>query len=165
MTIQELIDTLQQQSGLYQELLELAVAKTPVLVKGDVDALSALLMKERKLAKRLEELEVRRQMLVNIHFSRLQLRLRSGKLSDLIRTVNQPEEKQLLTELQEGLSQMLDGLRQHNDHNQQLTAQSLQFVNYSIDLLTEDSGEDYIYKNPMTPQGDAKRVRMFDTKG
>lgn len=34
MTIQDLIETLAQQSGLYRELLELAIAKTPVLVKG-----------------------------------------------------------------------------------------------------------------------------------
>ncbi|MCM3750190.1 flagellar protein FlgN [Paenibacillus pasadenensis] len=165
MTIQELIDTLEQQSGLYRELLELAAAKTPVLVKGDVNALSALLMKERKLAKQIEELEVRRQTLVNIHFSRLQLRLRSGKLSDLIRTVNQPEEKQRLAELQKELTQLLEDVRSRNEHNLALTKQSLEFIEFSLELTSEAPYDDYTYTHPqLSPAGHAK-AGMFDRKG
>ncbi|OXM14134.1 flagellar protein FlgN [Paenibacillus herberti] len=165
MTIQDLIDTLDQQSGLYRELLELATDKTPTLVKGDVDALSALLMKERKLAKRIEELEIRRQTLVNIHFSRLQLRLRSGKLSDLIRTVNQPEQKQRLTELQEELSQLLEDVRSRNEHNLALTKQSLEFIDFSLELTSDAPYDDYTYIHPQINPAGYSKAGMFDRKG
>ncbi|QJC53779.1 flagellar protein FlgN [Paenibacillus albicereus] len=165
MTVQDLIETLGQQSGLYRELLELAAAKTPVLVKGDVDALSAILMKERKLARRAEELEVRRQMQVNIHFSKLQLRLRSGKLSDLIRTVNQPEEKQRLSELQEELTRLLQDVQQRNEHNLALTKQSLEFIDFSLELTADAPYDDYTYVHPQLHPAGAVKAGMFDRKG
>ncbi|MGU3471507.1 flagellar protein FlgN [Paenibacillus sp. D51F] len=164
MRIEDIIATLEDQQALYSQLNELAEEKTPALVKGDLDVLNKILMKERKLTKTAEELETRRMTQVNIHFSRLQLRLRTGRLSDLIRTISNPEDKQRLAEIQNALSVKLEQLKMKNDHNQQLAEQAVSFVNYSIELLSVEPEQDYIYKHPMNSYGEGKFM-TFNTKG
>ncbi|MGK9252702.1 flagellar protein FlgN [Paenibacillus sp. P22] len=165
MPIEAIIDTLEQQDALYSQMIELADQKTPALVKGDLDALNALLMKERKLVKAAGELEERRTTQVNIHFSKLQLRLRSGKLADLIRTVSQPEDKQKLTEIQQELSGKLERLRMKNEHNQQLLRQSLEFIEFSLELASDQPHDDYTYIHPQAGPGGYAKAGMFDRKG
>lgn len=165
MSVQAVLETMRQQLELYGQLLETAEHKTPVLVANDIERLNAILTKERKLVQQAEELELRRIMLTNTYFSRLSLRLRSGKLSDMIRTVNHPEEKQQLIVIQSELAARLAELQRRNDHNQQLIRQSLDFIEYSLELVVDSPGEDFTYRHPMNRLGRGPRAGLFDTRG
>ena len=59
---------------------------------------------------------------------------------------------------------VLQELERLNDINTQLIEQSLQFVNHSLHIITEDTKENYTYTNP-TEKGTLKGRRgIFDKK-
>ncbi|AJY74518.1 flagellar protein FlgN [Paenibacillus beijingensis] len=165
MSVQAVLETLREQLELYGQLLETAEQKTPVLVKNDIERLNVIMSKERKLVQKADELELRRSMLTNTYFSRLSLRLRSGKLSDMIRTVNHPGEKQQLIDIQSELAARLTELQRKNEHNQQLIRQSLDFIEYSLELVVDNPSDDFTYQHPMNRLSGGPRAGLFDTRG
>jgi hypothetical protein len=165
-SIPAIVETLEKQKELYGQLLESAKLKTPVLVNNDVEQLNAIMKKERKLIQQAEELEQQRIRQTSAYFQTFGIiRVRAGKISDIIRTVTNPADKRTLIELQQTLSELLAELKKVNEHNQQLIAQSLEMIRFSIDLMTVNPNEDVIYQHPMNPGYGGSRRGMFDTIG
>jgi flagellar biosynthesis/type III secretory pathway chaperone len=128
--------------------------------------LNAITLKERKLVQLAAALEQQRILQTSAYFMTFGISLvRAGKISDVIRTVANPADKRTLTELRHELSSLLGELKRVNDHNEQLIAQSLQMIRFSIDLLTENPSEDLIYQHPMSPGYASSRKGMSDTAG
>ena len=164
MAVQDIVRILDEQEELYGQLLETANEKTPVLVKGDIDQLNAIVQKERKLIARAEQLEQQRILATHRHFVSLGYISRMNTLREVIQSVNQPELKQRLIEQQQELSRLLEELRRVNDLNQQLIRQSLAFIEYSIELLVGNPAEDIVYQHPQKNQGTGGRNGVFDRR-
>lgn len=164
--VESIVETLEKQAVLYSQLLELAKQKTPLLVKNEVEQLNAIMQKEKKLLKQVEELEQVRMQISGQFFTSLGLlRYRGGRLSEMIRTVTSAQDKQKLTELHGQLTALLSELQKVNQLNQQLIEQSLKFIDYSIDLMIEDPNEDITYQHPRSPGYGNARSGLFDTRG
>jgi flagellar biosynthesis/type III secretory pathway chaperone len=144
------MEILQKQSEVYEQLNNLADEKTPVLVRNDVQQLNAIMLQERKLVKRAEELEVSRMQHTNIYFANMRSHYRLGKLSDLIKAVSNADDKVALNQYHRLLTDLLGDLKKKNDLNQQLIEQSLTFLDFSMQLLVDDPSDDYTYKHPQT---------------
>jgi FlgN protein. len=164
MAVQDIVRILDEQAELYGQLLDTANQKTPVLVKGDVEQLNAILLKERKLIARAEQLEQQRILETHRHFVSLGYISRMNTLREVIQSVNQPELKQKLLEQQRELSKLLDELRRVNELNQQLIRQALAFIDYSIGLAVDDPAEDVVYQHPQKHFGNGGRNGIFDTR-
>jgi len=164
MAVQDIVRILDEQAELYGRLLETANEKTPVLVKGDVDQLNAIVQRERKLIARAEQLEQQRILETHRHFVSLGYISRMNTLREVIQSVNQPELKQKLIEQQRDLSRLLEELRRVNELNQQLIRQALAFIDYSIVLAVDDPAEDIVYQHPQKNPGSAGRTGIFDTR-
>jgi flagellar biosynthesis/type III secretory pathway chaperone len=164
MAVQDIVRILDEQAELYGQLLETANEKTPVLVKGDVDQLNAIVQKERKLIARAEQLEQQRILETHRHFVSLGYISRMNTLREVIQSVNQPELKQKLIDQQRALSGLLEELCRVNELNQQLIRQALAFIDYSIGLAVDDPAEDIVYQHPQKNPGGAGRTGIFDTR-
>lgn len=164
--VESIVETLEKQAVLYSQLLELAKQKTPLLVKNEVEQLNAIMQKEKKLLKQVEELEQVRMQLSGQFFSSLGLlRYKGGRLSEMIRTVTSAQDKQKLTELHGQLTGLLNDLQKVNQLNQQLIEQSLKFIDYSIDLMVDDPNENITYQHPLSLGYGNTRNGLFDTRG
>ncbi|MBM7566481.1 flagellar export chaperone FlgN [Paenibacillus sacheonensis] len=151
MNVETIIATLEEQAAIYDQLLALANEKTPYLVHNQVDSLNAVIAKERKLLKTAEELEQQRMRLSGQYFTGIgMLRYKGGKISEMIRTVTSSQDKARLTQLHTDLTRTLDELKHVTLLNQQLIEHSLKFIDYSIDLLSEDPTNDYTYQHPQS---------------
>jgi flagellar biosynthesis/type III secretory pathway chaperone len=164
MSVQVIVEILQKQSEVYERLLELADEKTPVLVRNDVQQLNAIMLQERKLVKRAEELEVSRMTHTNIFFANMRSHYRLGKLTDLIKAVSNADEKVALNQYHRRLTELLDELKRKNDLNQQLIEQSLEFLDFSIQLLVDDPSDEYTYKHPQTLANGRSASYGYDKK-
>jgi len=164
MSLTDIMQTLEQQTGLYEQLLNTAKEKTPVLIHNEVEQLNGLVQRERKLIAEAEKLEQARILHTHRYFSSLGYISRMNTLRELIRAVNQPEEKQQLLNKQQELQAVLGELKRNNDLNQQLIQQSLAFINYSIDLVVDDPTEDLVYQHPQKGQAGNSRNGIFDTR-
>lgn len=164
MSIAKIIDTLQQQHKLYQQLLELEVSKKPLILVNDVVQLNVVTQKEKILTGQAELLEQNRMLMTARYFIDIGFRYRSGLLSDLIKSVSNSEEKQMLMDMHDTLTGVLLELKQVNSLNQQLIQQSLEFIDFSIDLMMDDPNEDVTYQHPMNQMSGYKRKMMYDSR-
>ncbi len=157
-------DVLENLINLHKALYTLAVQKKDVLIKGDIEALSAITQQEQKLIKALGAAESARIELVKQMFATRGLSIADATLLDLVKIVTDPEEKSRLQSYRDELTRIVSELRQANELNQQLLEQSLSFVNLTLDLLTDTPEDDFIYRKPTDPAGAAHLSRSFLNK-
>ncbi|MCQ6563556.1 flagellar protein FlgN [Paenibacillus mendelii] len=163
MSVQPIIEILQQQEEVYRQLITTAEQKTPVLVNNDLKQLNIIMKQERALVKKAEELEKLRYQMTYSYFAKLGTRYRY-KLVDLIQVVYVVEEKKSLMRFHTDLNALLSTLQTKNELNQQLIQQSLSFLDYSLDLLVDYPNEEYTYQHPQQA-GYGKQVQgKFDKK-
>lgn len=144
-TLYDLLDNLIQ---LHRAMYTLASQKKDVLVKGKIDELVAITRQEQKLIKGVTAAETARQTVVKELSVEKGFALQEGTLAELIKLTTSAEEKVRLTSYRDELTRVVTELRNANDLNQQLLEQSLDFVNMTLDLITDTPEDDYIYGKP-----------------
>jgi len=164
MSLAGIMETLDKQTVLYEQLLASAHEKTPMLVNNDIDGLNAITLRERKLLTESEQLEAIRIRHTHQYFLSLGYRSSFNRLSEVIQSVHQPEEKQRLIDKQQELAGLLTRFKRANDLNQQLIAQSLAFIDYSIGLMVEDPAGEMTYQHPQNKLSGYARTGIFDTR-
>lgn len=164
MSISHIVATLEKQFKLYEQLLELEVSKKALIMQNSIVQLNSVTQKEKLLTAQAESLEQSRILMTARYFIDNGFRNRSGILSDLIKLVSNAEDKQHLMHLHETLTKVLKELKHVNDLNQQLVKQSLDFINFSIDLMVEDPNEELVYQHPMKQLSGNRSNRIFDNR-
>lgn len=159
-TLYDLLDNLIQ---LHRAMYTLASQKKDVLVKGEIDELVAITRQEQKLIKGVTAAEMARQTVVKELSVEKGFALQEGTLAELIKLTTSAEEKVRLTSYRDELTRVVTELRNANDLNQQLLEQSLDFVNMTLDLITDTPEDDYIYGKPTHDIRQANRT-FFNKK-
>lgn len=165
MPVQTLIVALEKLTELHEELSALADRKREALVRNVVDEVSAIVNRETKLARAVEEL-LREQAEATSAFFRSKgfQPTRAVTVTELSRMVTDLAQKEALLAARDRLTAVIDVLKKKNDLNQQLIEQSLAFINYSIDLVAGPDDE-LMYRNPkQQPTYGAKRPGYFDSR-
>ncbi|MDK8181628.1 flagellar protein FlgN [Paenibacillus sp. UMB4589-SE434] len=164
MSITRVIAALDQLSGLHKQLLEIAEEKKGVLIRNEVDVLAALTNKESRLIKLVNEADEERNQAAQLFLKekgiRSSLQLTVTELSKL---VFNHEERAELHDAQLRLTKVLEALKVQNRNIQDLLEQSLNFVDYSLNLLTSRPEDESIYQHPSLGHNKSSRS-MFDTR-
>ncbi|MDN5331217.1 MAG: hypothetical protein PWP45_442 [Tepidanaerobacteraceae bacterium] len=127
--VDELIRNLKNQTELYRELLLLSEKKTDVLIRGDVKALEEITRVEQEMVLKLGEIEGER---IKITESLCGENATAEKLKDVL-----PEGKK--SELESIVAKMKDTLlklQRRNEINEKLIRRALEYINFSIELMT-----------------------------
>lgn len=134
--MENLIDILTQESGIYEGLLELAIKKTPVIVAGDLEGLTAITDEEQNVAIGLSNLEKRREEVTKDMATVLNKPIDSMKLLDLIEMLKgRPEEQKRLIEVRDRLQKSVYELKRVNNQNSELLKNALEMVQFEMGLL------------------------------
>lgn len=144
---------------LHQNLYKLSEKKTDILKKGDIDALNEHMKEEQKYLLAIRQLENER---VGVVERLLGPRVSEKSLSKCIEVVQEPHKTQL-TKLSEELVEVINKLRDINSLNQQLTHQSLQFVNMTLEMLMPQE-QSVTYGKPAEAKEQKQSRSMFDSK-
>ncbi|MBA2942411.1 flagellar protein FlgN [Paenibacillus sp. CGMCC 1.16610] len=163
MSVQKLIQTLDALSVIHSRLLELGEQKKKYIIKNDIDALMKCANTESRLIKEIAEIEKQRIHATNYILLERGLKLNPHiTVSELAKIVTNINDKQSLIAASGQLSELLLRLKEINELNQQLISQSLQFIDYSLDLIG-GSDDDIIYHNSKQ-QSTLNKRSLFDTK-
>ncbi len=166
MSINKVIHGLYQLDEVHLLLLELSEQKKHVIIDNQVNELSHLVNKEKKLIKKVAEYEA--QLLQEVTSYLEDKGYEPGlymNVSDLRKIVTNAADKQSLMDAQSKLMKTIQQLKESNELNQQLIEQSLSFIDYTLDLLSGDPGQDMTYQNPVQNKGRESKVqRIFDTR-
>jgi len=152
---QAFFDVIKGEIEIYQDLLNLSYKKTDVIIAGEVKELDKITKVEGQLLNKILELEEKREFLLS------EFGASSLKDTKILDTFTE-NEKLSLQKLQSLFFDVLKNLQERNDLNTSLIKQSLEYINYSIslisDVLQEDNG---IYGDK---GGQKKYTNLIDKK-
>lgn len=159
-TVEELANVLESEARVYENILRLSKDKTDIIVKGKVKELEGIVKLEQSLILQVGRLETLREDLVEKVCRALNTQPDRLTLSSLIEHLD-GKMAQKLKNSQETMKATLNELKQTNELNSRLIKNSLEFIDFSINLLA-DTGN-YNYGN--TGQiGNSKKRNFFDVK-
>lgn len=166
LAVQDVITHIEALHDLHTELLALATRKKQVLIDNQVDELSKIVAQESKLAKKVAEheqawLNAAHQTAAERGFAFVSSAV---TMSDLIKVVPNAEDKRKLGEARTKLQAVVDEFRAAHELNQMLIQESLDFINYSLDLFTASPEDDATYGRPEKPTTSSGRSGIFDTR-
>jgi len=156
MDIANIISLLEQMVEAHEELLATARSKKQAIIDNDLNELTKYMMTENRLVKRIGQLESdrgmesTRLMATKGVFSRVPVTQKQ-----LLSIVFDVEERMKLQQLHERLGKVVKELGRVNEANQQLIKQSIEFVQFSLDVILMPEDESYTYKNPTNARYDS----------
>lgn len=167
MSIEPILTTLNHLEKLHTSLLRLSNDKTALLKSGDIAGIDQLLKEEQSHLAAIVQLDQKRvqsvKQYVNAQGSAMPA---EPTMTQLIELTNNPDKEQL-AEARDRLLHAIHELKQQNDLNQQLTYQSLQFVNLSLDMVRPRPETVNYSKNEIQGQsqiGAKTKLSSFDSQ-
>ncbi len=134
--MQVLIETLDREEKEYVTLLDLSKRKTPVIVEGDVEKLQKITDEEQVVIDRLAAIDKERQQSMADIADVINRDVKTLKLSYLIDMLDKrPKERDELATLHDRIKATVDELKTVNDQNKVLIEQSLDIVNFNLNLV------------------------------
>lgn len=166
MSVQLLIESLTQMDELYVGLLDIMEQKKQAILNRNYDELVRTLSRESKMVKTIEEREkhlvTSAQAFLQSKGIKSQLEL---TISEILRLVFDPEEKQQLDDVRKKLGDHLVESKRVNALNQELITQSLSFIDFSLNLMIGGEDDDTTYSPPKAQDRKPVMRSMFDTRG
>lgn len=131
-----LIEVMQEQLDAYKELYDIGNKKTDVLVNGDIKTLSEITEQEQKLIIKLGKFEDGRFELVK-EIAKLCNKDASELKGDFIISILDEKEAKTFTAIYDELKILLHDIQEQNDRNERLIKNALDYINFSIKLITD----------------------------
>lgn len=134
--MENLIEVLGKECVEYEGLLELSQKKTPVIIKGDLEALQKITDDEQNYASRLANLEKTRSVVYADIANVINKDVNTLKLDYLIAMLeSRPAERDALAALHDRLKTAVRGLQRVNEQNRELLTNALEMVEFELNLL------------------------------
>ena len=134
--IEELIDTLNKENSEYGKLLELSKRKAAVIVARDIPALEKITDDEQTVVSNISTLDAKRAQVTSDIADVINKDVETLKLSVLIDLLEkQPKEQKALSDVHDRLKVTVDSVRAINESNRQLIGQSLEMVEFDINMM------------------------------
>ena len=141
--INQLVDVMNDQAERYNELLGLSLEEKDLLVKNDIEGIQKITNLKNLVITQNNRLERKRISLVKDiaevlgHSSQEEL-----SLAELIELVGEQPEAEQLTEIGKRLREILEKLQESNNLNKQLLESSLDYVNYTLNMIQSSISPD-----------------------
>jgi len=161
-SIDQLKNTLIKENELYTQVLKLANEKTKVIVAGDIKTLENITKKEQQYIMNMSTFEkIRKSILTNIA---AELNIEEiSTVSELILFVEENTGNEI-DNLRNVLLKTIADLKLVNEGNEKLINQSLQYINFNLELLTNSHEDNCRYSNKASENKEVKSINFFDMK-
>lgn len=134
--MENLIDTLEKESSEYEVLLDLSEKKTPVIVKGDLEALEKITDEEQDVAGRIHRLEQTRIEVTGDIANVINRDVETLKLKNLIQMLEgRPEEQARLQAVHDKLKTVVHKMQEVNERNRDLISHAMELISFDMNLL------------------------------
>ncbi|MDD3705539.1 MAG: flagellar protein FlgN [Clostridiaceae bacterium] len=158
------IEILTEEYGYYNDLSELAKSKKKIIVEGKIAELDKMVKLEQNMIFNIGQLERKREDIVSMLCKALNMNSAQITVSELAKVLK-PELKNRLEDIQEKLQKVLSELKDANDVNGQLLEQSLEYIDYSINLVAGSGMETgSLYGDTGKNKGKQGSKNIIDTK-
>ncbi|WP_026772256.1 MULTISPECIES: flagellar protein FlgN [Sediminibacillus] len=164
MSVQPIVESLQRLIKLHESLLTLSKEKTETLKAGDTEKLQTLMLQERKHVQAINQVEKQRQEEVGSWAFQAGIEPEDATVSVILDHLEDKQEKIDLENRFLKLTNVLYDLKKQENLNQDLTKQSLQFIQMSIDMMDPSLKNMNYGSNKSQQQPQSSKRSLFDSK-
>ncbi len=158
----QLVDILNRENDIYETLSKVSNNKTDLIVGGKVNELENITKIEQSLIIKIAKLEDERESIVDKLCIILEKKPEEVTISALVDKLGQ-EESDELKACQEKIVKTISNLRSTNDLNAKLIKNSLEYIDFSINMMTSIDNVNNSYGSSGM-SGDTKKRNFFDMK-
>ena len=134
--MENLISVLEEEGKAYEELLELSLKKTPVIIGGDLENLQKITDDEQIIVAKINRLDAKREEVTKDIANVLNKDVTKLKLVDIINLLSQrPVEQKLLAAAHDKLKEVVGQMTRINEQNRDLIQRSLEMVEFDLNLI------------------------------
>jgi len=161
---ERLAAVLEGEAALYRDAVDISAKKTDIIVRGKIEELDSLVKAEQIIILKIGKLEDERERIIGELSEELDVSLQGAALSDISSYVDEGSYARL-NDCHKSLSHTLGDLRNTNEMNSQLLQNALDYVNFSVNLITSNQDAGNIYTQDGDDGGAGRRRRsVFDVK-
>lgn len=160
--VNELIHVLDQEARVYEDILRISKNKTNIIIEGKVSELESITKLEQSLVLQIGRLEDLREELVKKLSDALGLKAAEINVSGLIKRIGGDRGKKL-GDCQGRIAGTMDELKNSNELNSKLIKNSLDYINFSINVFASADGGSNNYGSS-GQVNDPKKRNLFDMK-
>ena len=134
--MENLISVLEEEGKAYEELLELSMKKTPIIIDGDLENLQKITDDEQIIVAKINRLDAKREEVTKDIANVLNKDVTKLKLADIIHLLSQrPVEQKLLAAAHDKLKEVVGQMTRINEQNRDLIQRSLEMVEFDLNLI------------------------------
>ncbi len=162
--IDELKQVLNSELELYKSLLDITVKKTDIIMEGRIKELDSITQLEQSFIIKIGKYEDTREKVVRKIASKLDVSIDTSEIS-ISKILNhiEDEDSRELDNLKNQIIIVLEKLKEKNTLNSMLIKDSLEYINFNLNILT-DSDNESTYSNS-ADKGKVKQSKnLFDAK-
>ncbi|MDF2989312.1 MAG: FlgN protein [Eubacterium sp.] len=160
--VAKLTEVLNKENEIYDTLYKLSNNKTDLIVGGKVQELENIVKIEQSLVIKIAKLEDQREKIVGELCTILGQKPEDITISELTARLGD-EKSTLLKECQDKMLKNIDKLKNTNDLNSRLIKNSLEYIDFSINMMTSIDTVNNSYGSSGFV-GDTKKRNLFDVK-
>ncbi|MGI6776724.1 MAG: flagellar protein FlgN [Acetivibrionales bacterium] len=154
--VDRLLEVLENEEELYRHLKDISDKKTKVIVEGKVSELESIIKLEQSLVVKIGKLENKREELVNLLSEELDIKPGNLTISELVKRLGQKQASKLKS-CQDIMINTLNDLKNTNGLNSRLIKNSLEYIDFSINLIAAAGSLDNNYENSGNVSNSKKR--------
>ena len=134
--MENLISVLQAEGSAYEELLELSMKKTSIIIGGDLEGLQKITDEEQIVVARINHLDAKREEVTKDIANVLNKDVAKLKLADIIAMLSQrPVEQNQLAAAHDRLKGVVGQMTRINEQNRDLIQRSLEMIEFDLNLI------------------------------
>ena len=134
--MENLISILETETSEYEILVGLSTKKTPIIIKGDLDALQQITDEEQIVVGRIQRLEKQREEVIGDIANVINKDVTELKLVNLIEMLrDRPEESGKLASVHDKLKDVLSRMVRVNEQNRELLTNAMEMVEFDMNIL------------------------------
>lgn len=157
----KLLEVLNKESDIYEGILKLSKEKTDAIVAGKISELESITRLEQSIILKLGKLERERESVVEKLAAGLKVKATEITLTNLINMLPEGQAEKFKN-YRDGFIEILDKLSEANMLNSKLIRNSLEYIDFSINILA-GAGAEGNYGNS-GESGEVLKKNFFDMK-
>ncbi len=159
---EDLLEIMAKEHDLYRELKSIEEKKSKIITNNDVEALEAITKKEQGFVKTIVHLEEHRAEVID-GFCRVKGIRKVNTIDDILKVISKEEAKKLKNE-RDKLYAVTMEVKEVNQLNNMLINQSIDYINYTMEIARSLSEEDFGYDKNRTDRKVKVDNNIFDAK-
>lgn len=160
--IKKLTDILNNENDIYETLLKISNNKKELIVSGKVSELENIVKIEQSLIIKIAKLEDQREKTVESLSSVLGKKPEDITVSELVTRLGQQDSMELKA-CQDKILKNINSLKEANELNSKLIKNSLEYIDFSINMMTSVGTVTNSYGSSGNAD-EVKKVNLFDVK-